>query len=363
VTTAVRPTLGLPPRAYSDHEWLARETEMLFERTWTLVAPVESLSATGACVPVQVGRNPLLVVRQADGTLRAFHNTCRHRGMAVVASPRADGDRLRCGYHGWQYGLDGALDVVPQRGSQFAGTDMSGCNLAPAAVDTWEGMVFVHPDPGAPPLADTLGDLTGHIGSFRPGRLSELAQCSIEGDFNWKLFVENHIDIYHLWYLHEISLGSFDHTRFEHARFGPARVNWASYEPLKSAPHEVVALDRGTVAISHLDDRDRRGIGAHMVFPNLLMATASEFFATYAVYPVSPTRSRIDLRVRGEAGADAGALLDATRSFIDEDVAACEGVQRAVTSRYFGVGALAVDHERPIVEFHRALLVVLGESS
>jgi phenylpropionate dioxygenase-like ring-hydroxylating dioxygenase large terminal subunit len=335
MTATLKPSLGLPAHAYSDEAWLARERELLFEKSWTLVGSAEALAAPGACVPVQVGRNPLLVVRQADGTLQAFHNVCRHRGMAIIAETRAAGDRLRCGYHGWQYGLDGTLDLVPQRGSQFADIDLSACGLMPAAVDTWEGIVFVHPDSNAAPLADALGPLTERIGSFRPSQLTELATCSLEGDFNWKLFVENHIDIYHLWYLHEVSLGSFDHTRFEHV----------------------------TTVITHIDDRDRRGIGAHMVFPNLLMATAAEFFATYAVYPISPTRSRVDLRIRGEVGADADALLNATRSFINEDIAACEGVQLAVSSRYFGVGALAVEHERPITEFHRALLAVLGEPS
>jgi ring hydroxylating enzyme alpha subunit len=121
-------------------------------------------------------------------------------------------------------------------------------------------------------------------------------------------------------------------------------------------------LDQGTVAIEHIDDRDRFGIGAHMVFPNLLMASAAEFFATYAVYPISPTRSYVDLRIRAEPGADAGALLHATRSFIDEDVVACEGVQRAVASTRFEIGAFARDHERPIVDFHADLLAALGET-
>jgi Ring hydroxylating alpha subunit (catalytic domain) len=91
------------------------------------------------------------------------------------------------------------------------------------------------------------------------------------------------------------------------------------------------------------------------------MASASEFFATYAVHPLSPTRSRVDLRIRAEAGADPHALLAATRSFITEDVFACERVQRTVRSSHYGVGALAADHERPITEFHQHLLAAIGE--
>jgi hypothetical protein len=96
--------------------------------------------------------------------------------------------------------------------------------------------------------------------------------------------------------LHEISLGAFDHTRFEHERLG---TNWVSYEPLKVGAVGV-ASSQATVPIRHLDERDRNGIGAHMVFPNLLMASTAEFFATYAVAPVSPFRSRVDLRIRAD---------------------------------------------------------------
>jgi hypothetical protein len=112
--------------------------------------------------------------------------------------------------------------------------------------------------------------------------------------------------------------------------------------------------------IRHLDERDRNGIGAHMVFPNVLMASTAEFFATYAVTPLSPSRSRVDLRIRAESDADAAALVEATRSFINEDIEACERVQVAIGSSRFAVGAFAVEHERLISEFHSALLAVLA---
>jgi Rieske 2Fe-2S family protein len=224
-------------------------------------------------------------------------------------------------------------------------------------VEIWEGMVFVHPDPDAPPLADTLGELPAHLGSHRPGLLGQVARQRIEARCNWKLFVENHVDVYHLWYLHERSLGDFDHLQFEHRQVGR---NWVSYEPLKGDQLAGAALTRQTVAIDHLDRRDRLGLGAHLVFPNLMMATAAEFFATYQAEPVGPDRTVIDLRIRSEEGADAGALVDALRSFILEDVTACEAVQAAVASPAFEVGPLAAEHERPITTFHTNVLDGLG---
>jgi phenylpropionate dioxygenase-like ring-hydroxylating dioxygenase large terminal subunit len=208
-------------------------------------------------------------------------------------------------------------------------------------------MVFVHPDPAAAPLADHLGELPAHLGSFRPGSLSQVATASFDIACNWKLFVENHIDVYHLWYLHDRSLAGFDHTKFEHRHVGE---HWTSYEPRRSAASEAV------VPIGHLAQRDRDGLGAHLIFPNTMIATAAEFFATYVAEPVGPDRTRLDLRIRAEEGAAADAVLAEVRSFIDEDVAACEAVQEAIGSPAFAVGPLARDHEAPIVDFHVDLL-------
>jgi choline monooxygenase len=221
----------------------------------------------------------------------------------------------------------------------------------------WEGLVFAHPDPDAPPLAEVMAGLAANIGSHRPGELTQVGCVALEAACNWKLFVENHIDVYHLWYLHERSLGDFDHTRFEHETIDR---NWFSYEPLRTGDVAGAALTSGTATIAHLAERDRTGLGAHLMFPSLMVATAAEFFATYQATPLAPDRTRIELRIRAEADADPEALLAATRSFIEEDIGACERVQAASGSPAFGVGPLAVDHEAPIARFHAAVLEAVG---
>jgi choline monooxygenase len=370
----------LPPRAYADPHWLDREQRRLFDRSWALVADATALREVGSQVVTRAGRSPIVVVRTADGPdgLRAFHNVCRHRGMAFADGTRC-GASFRCPYHGWEWDLDGTLVRVPQRRTQFPDLDERALGLHPAAVAEWRGMVFVNPEPepAAGRFTVALAGLDAHLGSFRPELLPEVAHVRTEVGFNWKLFVENHIDVYHLWYLHDASLAAFDHTRFEHHALGS---NWASYEPMRrlpaprplpapltdlddpaSGPGGLDARPRpDDDAIRHLDDRDRHGIQAHMLFPNTLMAASSAFFATYAVHPIDPARSWIDLRVRAEPHADVAAVTASIRAFIDEDVAACEQVQAAVAARRFGVGPLARTHERPITTFHTNLLDALG---
>jgi choline monooxygenase len=351
----------LPPTAYTSSEWLAREQAGLFHRSWSLVADAAELVEPGDRVAVVVGQAPIVVVRTDDG-LRAFHNVCRHRGMTIVQPPgtfagplgeaieKSDCSTLRCPYHGWEWQLDGTLVRVPQRKTPFPDLDPDGLGLHPASVAEWEGMVFVNAEPDADWGADLAG-LDQHLGSFRPGLLPQVAKVRLEARCNWKLFVENHIDVYHLWYLHDQSLADFDHTRFEHHELGS---NWASYEPLRAS---VAPAEQDVVR--HLDERDRSGIQAHMLFPHTLMAASTTFFTTYAIRPLAPDRSWIDLRIRAEADADVDALVAATRAFIDEDVAACEQIQLALRSPRFGVGPLARTHERPITTFQQHLLDAL----
>jgi len=346
----------LPRVAYHDSGWFERERRRLFARSWAVVAAIGSFVEPGDYAAVDIGGVPLVVMLGDDGELRAFQNLCRHRGMVMVDGCGRAPEGLRCFYHDWSYALDGALRVVPQRKDQFPDLDGDAWGLLPAAVGVWEGMVFANADLDAPPLADALGSLPAHIGSHRPGQLPLVAQVDLVARCNWKLLVENHIDVYHLWYLHRRSLGELDHHRFEHQQLGR---NWASYEPLRNGDPAGSHLIQGTRAIEHLDERDRLGVGAHLIFPNILLAANAEFFMSYPVVPVSARESRIEVRIRAESGADGDALLDAVRSFIDEDIAACERIQRGLASPTFDVGPLAQTHEAPITEFHEHLLAAL----
>ena len=218
-------------------------------------------------------------------------------------------------------------------------------------VDAWEGMAFASARPSHT-LAEALSGLPEAIGSFRPSELVEVGRADMSSGCNWKLFIENHIDVLHLWYLHDESLAAYDHTRFEHAALGR---NWASYEPIRPGRQPMPGA-----VIEHLADRDRQGLGAHLLFPDTPMAASASFFATYRAVPVGPEETRVELRVLAEPGADADTLVAATRSFIEEDLEACERIQAAVRSSRWEIGPLARDHERPITAFHDHLLGLLG---
>ncbi len=330
---------------YREPAVLEVERATLFARCWSLVGAVEELESPGSYVTATPAGIPLMVVRGEDGVLRAFHNVCRHRGITLVEGAGTVGRYLTCPYHQWSYATTGDLVRVPQHDEQFAALDRCTLGLLPAQVETWAGMVFVNPSPEAPDLAIALAGLDTRLDQFLAGPLQQVAVVSYEAECNWKFLVENHIDVYHLWYLHARSLSAFDHRSFSWESLGD---NWWSLEPMKAPPAEYIGFP-------WLDEDVRHTIGAYLLFPNLMLVTTDHYFATYDASPRSPDRTELTLRVRATADADAEALVASIRSFMAEDVEACERMQEGTGSPYFSVGALAESHEEPIRRFHAAL--------
>ncbi len=335
---------------YTDDVVLAAERARLFSRSWVLVADAAELAAPGSYVTASAGGIPLAVVRGSDGTLRAFHNVCRHRGITLL-----EGSGNRRAVH------DVPLSPVELRhhgrtGARAPGgpvqrdVDRGALGLVPAQVAEWGGMVFANPSSDAPGLPETMAGLDRRLDGFLAGPLRQVAVVRYEAACNWKLLVENHIDVYHLWYLHARSLAAYDHRRFSWESLGD---NWWSLEPMREPA--------GPAGLPSVPADMRHHIGAFLLFPNLMLVTTDEYFATYDAEPVAPGRTVLTLRVRSVAEADADSLVASIRSFMAEDVAACERMQRGAASPWFGVGALASTHEEPIRRFHASLLRAVAQ--
>jgi choline monooxygenase len=330
---------------YTDPPVLAFERAHLFDRSWTIVADSEELVAPGSYVTTTVQGAPIVVVRDEHGELRAFHNVCRHRGITLLEGSGTLGRFMTCPYHQWSYALNGNLIRVPQQREQFPELDRCALGLHGALVAEWHGMVFINPSRDAAPLGMAMAGLDDRLAPFVSGPLRQVAKVEYEAACNWKLLVENHIDVYHLWYLHARSLADYDHRSFSWESLGD---NWWSLEPLKDPSTAAAGFD-------WIPDDMRHRIGAHLLFPNLMLVTTDSYFATYDAQPITPDRTRLTLRVRAGADADAEELVRSIRSFMAEDVTACERMQAGASSPQFGVGPTALSHEEPILGFHTSL--------
>ena len=189
------------------------ETELtrIFERTWIYVGHESQVAKAGDYYATHIGRNPVVMVRGQDAEVRVFVNRCRHKGAQLVEEGCGSAKALRCAYHGWIYGLDGALRTVPARQGYgpegpCAG-DQAFALAQVAAVDRYRGFVFARIDGDGPGLVEWLGPLAGSLDNFvdrAPAGEVEVAGGVLryEHACNWKFFVENTLDALHPMVVH-----------------------------------------------------------------------------------------------------------------------------------------------------------------
>lgn len=339
--------VGSLAELYTSESFAALEARKVFSRSWSLVASTEQLRP-GRYLAVVVGGAPVVLWRDRTGACRAFHNLCRHRGIPLVEGEGPVDQFVTCPYHQWTFNLGGELVRIPQR-NQFPDIDPASLSLRPVPIVEWHGMIFVCPAADPPDFAANTRFLADRIAGHLALPLEEVARVNYTAECNWKLLVENHVDVYHLWYLHQRSLAAYRHTAFDWKWEGEA---WWSLEPLKDPADAPPVPGTG---LDGLRAEERCGIGAHLLFPNLMVVTTGEYLATYDARPAGPARTNMTLRIRSAPDADAALLVTSVRSFLAEDVTACESIQVGAGSPFFQVGPTAADHERPVRNFHSLL--------
>lgn len=348
----------LPAQAYYDQEWFFREQRQLFRRCWNFVGETRDVSEVGDYLTATIGGNPIVVVRDNAGELRAFHNVCRHRGAKLLENG-GNCSTIVCPYHRWQYKLDGRLNNVPQQNKQLPKLNRDDWGLVPVSLAIWQGLLFVNPDGEAAPFESWLAGMSDIIGSFEPQRLQVLCEGVFEFSANWKFYIENHVDWYHLWYTHPESLRMWGHHQGEMVQRG---AHWASFEPLRSGhPNMTPELK----PIAGLSERQQQN-GAHLLFPNLTLFTGATYFATGLVTPLGPDRTRMHFRALVEPNQVtspelAQIMLQAFREITEvEDAGMTERLQAAVQSDAFAVGPMTMEHEAPIARLHDEYLAVFN---
>ena len=197
---------GLPAGVYTSEGFFALEQRRLFPRTWTGVAFDADVPAPGDAVPVSVAGVPLVILRDESGTVRAFHNVCRHRATIVLTEPCRGLRQLRCPYHAWTYGLDGALLATPFWDGTAAAdrlpVDAGANGLVPVRCGVWNHVIFVNLAGDAPPLEEYLAPMAAEFSHLDMDALRCGYRTSWEFEANWKLVMDNWEVYHHVW-VHE----------------------------------------------------------------------------------------------------------------------------------------------------------------
>ena len=337
----------IPGPWYVDARIAELERQTVFSKTWQMIGRVDQLEKPGQFLRATVAGEPIVAVRGNDNVLRAFYNVCRHHAAAVVTEPCGQAQILHCPYHGWNYGLDGALKGMPE----FDGVknfDRQQNGLVPVRVETWEKFVFVNLDPQAAPLHDFLGGLVGRVAPLEVSKLHYFDRKTYNIACNWKVFVDNYLDGgYHVPHLHKGLSSVLDYKQYT--------IENEDRYCLQSSPMVASNEDAATGAT-------RKGDRAWYFwqYPNLMINCYEGYMDTNLVLPVDVDHctvifdfyfSDVSEKAR-EYNAQSLAVGDRVQ---DEDLGICEDVQRGLKSRAYGAGRLSVRREAGEQLFHRLL--------
>ena len=291
-------TYSLKAEAYTSKEWFDREMELIFENSWQYAGLVEDIQNPGDYITVQCGRFNIMVLMGKEGELRAFHNLCRHRGTQLL---RAVGKRqkvITCPYHDWMYDLSGELISVPEKEKEFPNMDMGKMCLHKASVGVWRGMIWVHPVAGKNDLKAYLDPVLPYLGPHNPERLIEYPDTSSEDiiQANWKIVVENYMDVYHLSHLHSTTLNMYDHANSEFSFVGE---HYVFYEPLAKKYEKHLA---DLIPVKRIAEMTDEYLGAYVpyLFPSVGLSETESSWSVFQVIPLALDKTKVVVRTKLE---------------------------------------------------------------
>jgi Rieske 2Fe-2S family protein len=189
-----QPGYSLPQPFYTDPDLYQSDLRHIWYRDWLMAGTVAEFPKTGSFTTLQIGDAAIILVRGADGVIRGFHNSCRHRGSRVCAAEKGTAPKLVCPYHQWTYELDGRLLWAREMGDDF---DPTQHGLKPVHVAQAAGMVFVCLADSAPDFAPLQREADRYAGPHALADLKVAFQSSITEKGNWKLVLENNRECYH----------------------------------------------------------------------------------------------------------------------------------------------------------------------
>jgi phenylpropionate dioxygenase-like ring-hydroxylating dioxygenase large terminal subunit len=316
--------LDTTPVSYEDSispEHYELERDAIFRRTWLNVGRVEQLPRKGSYFTKELdaARTSVIVVRDTDGEVRAYHNICRHRGNKLVwndfpAEETAGTCRqFTCKYHGWRYGLKGDLTFVQQE-SEFFDLDKSKFGLAPVRAEVWEGFIFVNLDnQNTTPLAQYMGGFGAGLAGYPFHEMTQVTKFRAEIGANWKLFIDAFAEFYHAPVLHakqavaeeSRKLAGYGYEALSYQLDGPHSMvsSWGGMSPPKD--ESIVKPIERKVRSGLFGPWDRPiefelppavnparspawGIDSFVFFPNfMLLLWAPNWYLTYHYWPTS----------------------------------------------------------------------------
>ena len=333
----------LPLGRYTDPAFFEIEKERLWKKTWVLVAFGNEVPEQGSYKSIDVLGTPVIVVRDKQGEIRAFHNVCKHRGAKVCQQQSGTVQNFRCPYHSWTYNFDGSLIYVPDE-HEFPGLKKEDKSLTPLRCERLGNLVFVNFDPDARPLTSFFEGISELMADVPFERVELHDTLKWEIDCNWKCGHDAFVETYHVKFIHPTTAHqTLDGKRVVRYLFRNGHV--AMIVKNRGEPHETVFRKKETSEklkesdvnvmkpLTHIAQR------AYNLFPSITMVAYENVFSIIQLLPISAGKCEMRVyivKILGNEGIDLNALADEAvagfRPIMEEDVQNISSMNASMSS-------------------------------
>jgi len=277
---------AMPPSVYTSEEFLKREINDIFAKDWFCVGRASALANPGDYVTLELAGQPIIVLRDAAGELKAMSNVCRHR-MSTLLEGRGNTRSIVCPYHAWTYNLDGSLRGAPAM-DQNEGFCKSDYSLPDIRCADWLGWVFVTLNSDAPAVDTQLASVKDMVGDFDMASYTETFFETHVWDTNWKVLAENFMESYHLPVCHAGTIGGLSKLEEMVCPPGEPAFNY----------HTILKDDSLKIALAHpsntrLEGERRRMTYLIAIYPSLLITLTPGYFWYLTLHPQGVGKVRI----------------------------------------------------------------------
>lgn len=281
----------LPPWCYTSQEFYERERETIFKKVWSPVGREDQIPKAGDFFTTEIVGIPLIVVRGREGGVRAFVNSCRHRGTQL-ASGAGSCRVFSCPYHSWSYSLDGELVNAPgmEGVENFERKDFP---LLSVKTGVWAGFVFVNPDPDSASLEEYLGDLRTQLACYDMGDMVCVRREVYDLKCNWKLLIENFKESYHLATVHRSTIQQYASIEVAGYEVEPPNGQYLLSFAKHAGSMALLKGDQGFPPIETLDAKRKGGSHFPLVYPAMGLCTTTDCCWWLQAHPQGPGHTRV----------------------------------------------------------------------
>ncbi len=347
----------IPSGRYTDPEFLALERAHVWKRSWLYAGHMDELPKVGSFLFTRKTGSPIVIVRDKNDTVRAFYNTCRHRGGPLVKEPAGCVSGFVCGYHGWTYALDGTLVNLRDK-RDFVGLDPAQRALVPVRCERFYNWIFINEDPQAQPLTEHFAPFTQYFEQFQPSTWRFVMQEGFDVKCNIKVLMDAFLEVYHLKSIHTNTVDRFlDHrgTTIALYRNGHSLMVTPNRRPDWTDPGT-----RGMPRVATASVISARNNPSFNFFPNLVTPVDPTGAPFLLFWPTSDTTMRIECHWfapdwgGGPRSPQWDVRIENFDRILAEDLQFAESIQQSLQSPGFR-GIPLNYQERRIYHWHEEL--------